>query len=237
MHLSWWCSNLQLHSYGNTWGSYNLARNSIWLSTWWQQQFLWQVQDRILSQYTVHSISFVSVGVVVTAGPLPPPNNVHVSVANFVSGELTFTWSSVLPHCSSISYNISASNCGNCPTNTTKTTVTCTDAPTWSNDTLCTFAVQTILCGTIVGNSSEQVTVTIIRTPRKSICFPNLTCLYLMLNLLHNNITNSFSFNRHSWRNYAVYGCITHTRLSYVQACKKTNYALTVSIIATIYAQ
>ena len=94
------------------------------------------------------------------AGPLPTPNNLHISVANFASRELTFTWSPVFPDCSSILYKILASNCGKCPTNTTKATVTCTDVPT--NDNVCSIAVRTVLCGSVAGNSSDQVTIATI---------------------------------------------------------------------------
>ena len=93
-------------------------------------------------------------------GPLPPPNNLHISVANFGSRELIFTWSPVFPECSSILYKILASNCGNCPTNTTETTTTCTDVPI--KDIVCIIAVRTVLCGTVVGNSSDQITVATI---------------------------------------------------------------------------
>ena len=66
---------------------------------------------------------------------------------------LTVNWSSVAPDCPAIYYNILASNCGGCPNTTNHTTVTCTDVPI--NGSTCTFAVQTVVCGTIAGNWSD----------------------------------------------------------------------------------
>ena len=91
---------------------------------------------------------------------IPPPDRVYMSNADFVTGHLTFNWSSVSPDCprSSIHYNILASNCGSCPTTTNHTTVTCTDVPI-INGSMCTFAVQTVVCGNITGNRSVPIRV------------------------------------------------------------------------------
>ena len=66
---------------------------------------------------------------------------------------VTVNWSPVASDCPAIHYNILASNCGSCPTTTNHTPVTCTDVPT--NGSMCTFAVQTVVCGTIAGNWSD----------------------------------------------------------------------------------
>ena len=68
---------------------------------------------------------------------------------------LTFTWRLLVPRCRDIHYIILASNCGGCPTTTKNTTVTCTDVPT--DGSVCTFTVQTVVCGNIAGNSSVLV--------------------------------------------------------------------------------
>ena len=86
------------------------------------------------------------------------PNNILVSAVNFYSKALTFSWSPVTSDCPSLHYNILSSNCGSCPATTTHTTVTCTDVPT--DGSVCTFAVQTVICGNIVGDSSDSVNVT-----------------------------------------------------------------------------
>ena len=91
-------------------------------------------------------------------GLYPPPNALHIRAANFASKELTFSWSPVAPDCPAVHYNILASNCGNCPTFTSHTNVTCTDVPTDGSN--CTFAVQTVACGNLTGNVSEPISIT-----------------------------------------------------------------------------
>ena len=73
------------------------------------------------------------------------------------SKTITFMWTPVFPNCPSAHYNILASNCGSCPTTTNYTTVTCSDVPT--DGRMCTFAVQTMVRGNIVGNVSNSVSV------------------------------------------------------------------------------
>ena len=94
----------------------------------------------------------------ITAGHLSPPNKLFISSANFILRRLTFSWSSVALDCPVIRYNILASNCGSCPTTTNHTNVTCTDVPT--ENSVCTFAIQTVLCGSLIGNKSDPVIVT-----------------------------------------------------------------------------
>ena len=88
-------------------------------------------------------------------GSLSPPEQLHISGIDFSSRELTFAWSSVTPDCPAIHYNILASNCGSCPTTTNHTNVTCTDVST--NTSVCTFAIQTVICGDITGNFSDPI--------------------------------------------------------------------------------
>ena len=79
--------------------------------------------------------------------------------ADFIIRQITFTWSSITTEsdCSAVHYNILASNCGSCPTTTNHTTVICTDVST--NGSMCTFAVQTVVCGNITGNRSVPIRV------------------------------------------------------------------------------
>ena len=95
-------------------------------------------------------------------GSLSPPEQLHISGIDFSSRELTFAWSSVAPNCPAIHYNILASNCGSCPTTTNHTTVTCTDIP--AIDSVCTFALQTPVCGNITDNESDPVSITFYAT-------------------------------------------------------------------------
>ena len=64
---------------------------------------------------------------------------------------LTIDWTLFVPDCPAIHYNILASNCGSCPTTTNHTNVTCTDVP--SNNSVCIFAIQNVVCGNISGDS------------------------------------------------------------------------------------
>ena len=92
---------------------------------------------------------------IINAGPFPPPDEVSLALVNFGSKEISFSWSPVTPHCPSIHYNIHASNCGSCPTTTNHTNVTCTDVPT--DDSMCSFAIDTTICGNITGNQSKPL--------------------------------------------------------------------------------
>ena len=87
------------------------------------------------------------------------PSNLHIRTIDFISRRLTFVWSPVTPDCPGIHYNILASNCGSCPTTTNHTTVTCTDIPT--SHSMCIFAIQPVLCGNLIGNSSVPIRVNI----------------------------------------------------------------------------
>ena len=109
-----------------------------------------------------------------TIDSIASPEGLHMSNADLVSRYLTFTWSSGVPDCPAIHYNILASNCGSCPTTTNHTTVTCTDIAT--NNRVCTFAVQAVFCGNITGNLSDPISVTVYApeeiTVNTSILYP-----------------------------------------------------------------
>ena len=64
--------------------------------------------------------------------------------------------------CSSILYVISAINCGVCPNTTRDTNITCVYTQSGvdidTNDT-CMFAVQTEICGYLLGERSEYVII------------------------------------------------------------------------------
>ena len=92
-------------------------------------------------------------------GLFPRSDRLYMSNVDFVPRQLTFNWSSVSPECpsNSIHYNILVSNCGSCPTTTNYTTVTCTDVPT--DGSVCTFAIQIVICGNITGNMSVPIRV------------------------------------------------------------------------------
>ena len=90
--------------------------------------------------------------------PSVPPKTLYMSNADFVSRKLTFSWST---DCGTkLHYNILASNCGSCPTTTNHTNVTCTDVPT--ENSVCIFAIQTVVCGNISGQISYPIRATIL---------------------------------------------------------------------------
>ena len=68
---------------------------------------------------------------------------------------ITFSWSQIPFECQSLCYNILASNCGTCPATTTLTSVTCTDTPT--DDGVCMFAVQVVVCNVSVYMSKYDI--------------------------------------------------------------------------------
>ena len=73
-----------------------------------------------------------------------------------LSKQIIFTWSPI-SQCPDIHYNILASNCGNCPTISNHTNVTCTDVPIDSS--VCLLAVQTVICENITGNVSDTIRI------------------------------------------------------------------------------
>ena len=59
-----------------------------------------------------------------------------------------------------VHYVINQSNCGRCSTVTNYTSVTCTDVPT--DESICTFAIQTVICGDTVGHMSNFIAINLI---------------------------------------------------------------------------
>ena len=97
------------------------------------------------------------VSLTVTEVPYPPPGNVRVE-NNYSSNQITFAWDELMTKCPSLRYVITAINCGVCPNTTTDTNITCiqSDASVHTNRT-CLFAVQTEICGYLLGERSEYV--------------------------------------------------------------------------------
>ena len=86
----------------------------------------------------------------------PPPKD-FIATMDLSLREITFKWSKspAAPDCPSLHYNILASNCGSCPTTTTNTTVTCTDVPT--NGSMCTFSIESVVCGKVVNLFNDTI--------------------------------------------------------------------------------
>ena len=97
--------------------------------------------------------------IMATELPYPPPNNVHIESND--SSQITFAWDEVTVQCSSLRYIITAINCGLCPNTTADKNVTCdiqTDISLRTNNT-CMFAVQTEICGHLLGERSDYLVV------------------------------------------------------------------------------
>ena len=77
--------------------------------------------------------------------------------------QLVFTWNEVTSHCPSIQYVITATNCGVCPCVTKNTTISCLyfNISTKVNFK-CMLAVQTEVCGSILGEMSDYSLVNLI---------------------------------------------------------------------------
>ena len=87
-----------------------------------------------------------------------PPNDVYIAGGS--TNVLTFSWSPVLPNCSFISYRITSENCGECPTLTHNTSVNCIIITNHTNaalDQMCTFSIQSVVCGNSIGNANISV--------------------------------------------------------------------------------
>ena len=88
--------------------------------------------------------------------PYPPPTNVHVEAIEM--SRIVFAWNKASStQCSSIQYVITTVNCGVCPNTTTNTKITCVQFSI-SNHT-CMFAVQTEICGHLMGPRGNYVIV------------------------------------------------------------------------------
>ena len=98
-----------------------------------------------------------------TAALLPATNISYALTRIEQSVTLTFSWTVPVLGCHDVIFNIQASNCGSCPTTTKYTSATCTDVPT--DGSMCTFAVQTVVCGNITGNTNVKLPLLDDRTP------------------------------------------------------------------------
>ena len=87
--------------------------------------------------------------------PFPPPMNIRLS--HIDNGSITFTWNDVVkPVCPVLYYNISATNCGNCPLKTNETSIECTDLQVTSERRVCSLSVRTVVCDNLIGIVSDN---------------------------------------------------------------------------------
>ena len=87
-----------------------------------------------------------------TTEPYPP----RVYLRSVDTMQLEFSWDSIPVNCPTVSYRIvSSTTCGSCPSATTHTTATCSNPII--NDESCSFSVQSVICGSILGSVSEPL--------------------------------------------------------------------------------
>lgn len=88
----------------------------------------------------------------------PPPKNIEAKMLSAGDDSnnyhIQFTWSQVTP-CHAVHYNIRAINCGTCPHSAYKPSAVCIKMKHSSNMEVCTFKVQTVLCGEVAGEFSD----------------------------------------------------------------------------------
>ena len=114
--------------------------------------------------------------------PSPPESISWATTLSQFYAIRVFNWNAHSSNCSAVHYNILSSNCGSCPTTTNHTSVTCTGVPTGGN--MCTFSVQTVVCGNLTGELS-QVLLYNSDAPGRLKCFRNPAGHVYLLLLIH----------------------------------------------------
>lgn len=93
------------------------------------------------------------------------PSNLSMIDHKFTSElrSIKFYWNETAPACTVLQYNLTASGCGRCPSRTTHNNATCSNISV--SDHVCTFSVQTVMCGNLEGdNITLTVTVMVNNT-------------------------------------------------------------------------
>ena len=108
------------------------------------------------------------------AVPFPPPS--HIRLIDINQLQLVFAWNPHTSNCASIVYAVT-SDCGVCPSTTIHNTVTCSRSST-DDHVRCTFAVQTVVCGNVVGERSRLVTIQLTGTCRCTRDAYNIACFH-----------------------------------------------------------
>jgi hypothetical protein len=94
-----------------------------------------------------------------TSDPLPPPDDITLSeIRSAPIPELRFNWTKYMIKSCHTSYTIT-SDCGDCPTSTPINTAVCVNVPV--NNHTCSFAVRTVVCGSIDGTHSNSISLTL----------------------------------------------------------------------------
>ena len=123
-----------------------------------------------------HAVSFRALNFSTLDLP-PPPDNITLSEIHLAptQAELRFNWTKTMIKNCQISYNIT-SDCGDCPTSTPINRAICFSVPV--NNPTCSFAVRTIVCGSI-GTHSNSISVT-LKGIAKLYTFSYCVCTYIL---------------------------------------------------------
>lgn len=114
--------------------------------------------------------------------PYPPPSDVRVEAIE--RSRIVFAWNKTIgAQCSSVQYIITSVNCGACPNTTIDTNITCVELSVRNHT--CMFAVQTEICGYLVGSRSEYLIVNL---------FGKYTVAIVLGILLHVLVRLAFKF-------------------------------------------
>lgn len=86
-----------------------------------------------------------------------PPGDVRFTDVR--DGQFVLNWTSVLPTCDRVYYSVT-SNCSTCSAGVTNlTTGSCSLPQMWTDGLACAFSVQSVVCGNLIGRSSNPVVV------------------------------------------------------------------------------
>ena len=87
---------------------------------------------------------------------IPQPHDVRLSHIN--RHQLTLNWSSVYEDCPALHYNVSATNCGECPSITYSNSATC-NITSLILPQVCIVVIRAVVCNHAHEPSSEQLAV------------------------------------------------------------------------------
>ena len=99
------------------------------------------------------------------ADPFPAPGEIRLaSVDSSVEADspgrnITFNWTSVHENCLAIHYAITDTNCGTCPDTVKDTQAMCNNIVITGLELVCSFAVNTVACGSIVASPSSSASI------------------------------------------------------------------------------
>ena len=84
-------------------------------------------------------------------------------------------WTNASESCPATNYKIISRNCGDCPQIVNSSIVTCNNFFTAQSQEamLCTFTIQTVVCGNILGEAADPIAVSM---NSNSLHFSHLSC-------------------------------------------------------------